>query len=150
LKTALTSAPILACPDFRRTFILQTDASALGLGAVLTQNFEDGERIIAYASRTLNPAEKNYNATELECLAVVWGIRRMRDYLERYEFTVITDHQFLRWLQKLESPSGRLGRWLFELQQYRFQIRYRRETLNKVADALSRQPEICVATASSM
>ncbi|KMQ83046.1 reverse ribonuclease integrase, partial [Lasius niger] len=143
LKEALTSAPVLACPDFNQPFTLQTDASAHGLGAVLTQQLDEGERVIAYASRTLNPAERNYSATELECLAVVWGIRRMRDYLEGYRFTVVTDHQSLRWLQRLESPSGRLSRWLFELQSYDFEIKYRRGALNQVADALSRQPEVC-------
>lgn len=145
LKDALTAAPVLACPDFTLPFTLQTDASTQGLGAVLTQQLKEGERVIAYASRTLNPAEKNYSATELECLAVVWGIRRMRDYLEGYRFTVVTDHQSLRWLQTLESPTGRLGRWLFELQQFDFEIQYRRGALNKVADALSRQPEACAA-----
>ncbi|KAL6421457.1 hypothetical protein ACFW04_012928 [Cataglyphis niger] len=99
LKKTLVSAPVLACPDFARRFVLQTDATASGLGAVLTQNFEEGERVIAYASRTRNSAEKNYSATELECLAVVWGIRRMKGYLEGYPFTVITDHQALKWLQ---------------------------------------------------
>ena len=139
LKTTLTTAPVLACPDFERQFVLQTDASTTGLGAVLTQYFPEGERVIAYASRTLNAAERNYSATELECLAVLWGVRRMRDYLEGYRFKVITDHQSLKWLQKLESPVGRLGRWAFELQQYDFEVQYRKGALNKVADALSRQ-----------
>ena len=143
LKNALVSAPVLACPDFSRRFFLQTDASTSGLGAVLTQFLDDGgERVIAYASRTLSGAEKNYSATELECLAVVWGIRRMRSYLEGYAFTVITDHQSLKWLQKLEAPTGRLARWMFELQQFDYDIKYRRGTLNRVADALSRQPEV--------
>lgn len=140
LKVTLTTAPVLACPDFTRAFVLQTDASTAGLGAVLTQYFSEGERVIAYASRTLNKAERNYSAMELECLAVFWGIRRMQGYLEGYRFTVITDYQSLRWLQKLESPSGCLGRWAFELQQYNINIKYRKGTLNKVADALSRQP----------
>jgi len=142
LKKALASSPVLACPDFTRRFFLQTDASTTGLGAVLTQHFEDGEKVIAYASRTLNGAEKNYSATELECLAVVWGIRHFRGYIEGYEFTVITDHQALRWLQKLESPTGRLGRWMLELQQYSFEVKYRRGKLNRVADALSRLPAV--------
>jgi len=132
---------VLVCPDFSRRFILQTDASTTGLGAVLTQTYDDSERVIAYASRTLNAAERNYSATELKCLAVVWGIRRMRSYLEGYAFTVVTDHQALKWLQKLESPSRRLGCWMFELQQYEFDVKYRRGTLNRVADALSRCPK---------
>ncbi|XP_039303430.1 uncharacterized protein LOC120357332 [Solenopsis invicta] len=123
LKEALTTAPTPACPDFSRRFLLQTDASQHGLGAVLSQYFEDGERVIAYASRSLNGAEKNYSATELECLAVVWGIRHLRGYLEGYEFTVITDHQALQWLRRMDSPTGRLGRWALELQQYSFDVR---------------------------
>ena len=92
LKQVLTSAPVLACPDFNKAFVLQTDASTHGLGAVLIQQFAEEERVIAYASRTLNRAEQNYSVTELECLAVVWGIRRMLDYLKSYRFTVVTDH----------------------------------------------------------
>lgn len=66
----------------------------------------------------------------------------MKGYLEDYAFTVITDHQSLKWLQRLEATSGRLARLLFELQQYDFDVKYRRGTLNSVADALSRQPKI--------
>lgn len=119
------TAPVLACSDFSREFILQTDANQKGLGTVLTQHFDQGEWIIAHASRTLKEAERNYSATELECLAVVWDIRRMREYLKLYHFKVNTDHQALSWLQKLDSPSGRLGRWKFELQQYDFVVTYR-------------------------
>lgn len=117
LKKKLISLPVLASPDFSRQFLLQTDASTSGLGAVLTQMHEDGERVIAYASRTLNKAECNYSATELECLVVVWGIRKMKSYLEDYKFTVVTDHQALKSLQRIESPTGRLRRWIFKLQQ---------------------------------
>ncbi|XP_037930020.1 uncharacterized protein LOC119664634, partial [Teleopsis dalmanni] len=74
LKEKLTSAPVLACPNFIEQFILQTDASDFGLGAILTQTISGEEKVIAYASRTLNPAEKNYTTTEKECLAIVWGV----------------------------------------------------------------------------
>lgn len=121
LQTALTSAPVLAYFDFSQQFVLQTDASTDGLEAVLTQHPDDGEGVIVYASTPL-PAEKNYNATELECLAIVWGICRMRGYLEGYKFTVVTDHQSLLWLKQLEEPTRRLARWLFELQQHQYEI----------------------------
>nr|XP_034194962.1 uncharacterized protein LOC117611144 [Osmia lignaria] len=141
LKKRLIDSPVLAMPDWNKTFILQTDASTEGLGAVLTQEDDQGERVIAYASRTLNNAEKNYSATELECLAVKWGIWKMRHYLEGYHFIVVTDHQSLKWLEKIDSPSGRLARWALELGQWDFEIRYRRGPENTVADALSRRPQ---------
>ena len=141
LQHQLAAAPVLTCPDFTQPFTLQTDASDEGLGVVLTQEDAQGEHVIAYASRTLNPAERNYSTTEKECLAVVWGIRKMRPYLEGYHFTIITDHQALKWLQNIEDPSGRLARWSLELQQYDFTIKYRKGANNLVADALSRQPD---------
>lgn len=82
---------------------------------------------------------------------MVWGIRKLRAYLEGYHFTVLTDHQSLKWLMKLDDPTGRLARWA--LQQYDFEIRYRRGTLNNVADALSRSPlpaETCAANIAAV
>jgi len=87
IKRLLTNAPVLACPDWSKPFVLQTNASKEELGAALTQSYGDTERVIGYASRTLN-AEKNYSATELECLAIKWGIWKFRDYLEGYHFIV--------------------------------------------------------------
>ncbi|EDW54734.1 GM19305 [Drosophila sechellia] len=123
VKVRLVADPILACPDFTKTFVLQTDASDYGLGAILTQHSERGERVISYSSKTLNTAERNYSAMEKECLA-----------------TVITDHMALKWLNNIESPSGRIARWALEPQQYDFEISYRKGQLKIVADALSRQP----------
>lgn len=140
LKECLTRAPVLTCPDFQKPFVLQTDASDNGLGAALIQHLHDGDHVIAYASRSLTSSEKKYTVTEKECLAIVWGIEKMRPYLEGYRFVVITDHQSLRWLHSLKNPSGRLARWSIYLQQYDFEIRYRKGVLNKIADALSRNP----------
>jgi len=77
--------PVLACPDFSRTFILQTDASDYGIGSILTQDTEKG----SYSSRTLNGAEKNYSTTEKECLAIVWAIRKLRPHLDGYHVKVV-------------------------------------------------------------
>lgn len=73
-KDALTTAPVLTCPNLTLPFTLQTDASAQGLGAVITQKFHEEKSVIVYASRTVNSAERNYSATEIECLAVVKDI----------------------------------------------------------------------------
>jgi len=119
---------------------LQTDASDYGIGAIFTQETERGEKVISYLSRTLNGAEKNYLTTEKECLAIVWAIRKLKPYLEGYHFKVVTDHMALKWINSIESPSGRITRWALELQQYDFEIAYRKGQLKVVADALSRQP----------
>jgi hypothetical protein len=140
LKDSLSAAPVLACPDFGKPFVLQTDAADTGLGVALTQYVDGGDHVIAYASRSLTKPEQAYSTTEKECLAVVWGIEKMRPYLEGYRFTVLTDHQSLKWLQAIKDPTGRLARWAIFLQQHDFDIRYRKGVLNRVADTLSRQP----------
>ena len=84
VRRCLVEAPILACPDFEVPFMLQTDASNTGLGAVLTQSKDGAERVISYASRTLNDAERRYSTTEKECLAILWAIQKFRAYLEGY------------------------------------------------------------------
>ena len=87
------------------------------MGAVLTQQHDDGEHPIVYISRVLSDAEKNYSATERECLVLVWAIKKFRPYLEGYNFIAITDHSSLKWLNNSKEPTGRLARWAIELQQ---------------------------------
>lgn len=136
LKQKVTEAPLLAC----QPFILQTDASDKGLGAALVQKIGNNEKVIAYASCTLNGPELNYSVTEKECLAIIWGIQKHRAYLEGCAFTVITDHYSLKWIRTIKSPAGRLARWAMYLQQYDFDVVYRKGSLNSVADALLRTP----------
>jgi hypothetical protein len=131
LKDSLSAAPVLACPDFGKPFVLQTDAADTGLGVALTQYVDGGDHVIAYASRSLTKPEQAYSTTEKECLAVVWGIEKMRPYLEDYRFTVLTDHQSLKWLRAIKDPTGRLARWAIFLQQHDFDIRYRKGVLNR-------------------
>ena len=137
LKKRLTSAPILAWPDFKLPFTLYTDGSGDGLGAVLSQKFADGEKVIAYFSRLTSPTECNYSATELECLAVVQAVKEFSHYLRGSTFTLVTDHWALKWLKDLKEPSGRLGRWQLKLMELQYDIIYR-EGINNHVDALSR------------
>ena len=96
LKNALTTAPVLARSDVSKPFYVQCDASGSALGAVLVQEYEDGEHPILYISRALNSAERNYTTTERECLALVWSLKKLRPYLEGYVFTAVTDHSALK------------------------------------------------------
>ena len=99
LKKSLASAPVLARPDFSRTFCVQADASSYAIGAVLTQNFDDEEQLITYVNRVLSPAEINYIVTEKECLVLLFAIKKFRPYLEGYKFIAITNHSALTWLR---------------------------------------------------
>lgn len=138
IKNHLVSAPILSCPDFNRDFCVQTDASDYGIGAVLTQKYDDGEKVICYLSRSLTRQERKYSTTEKELLALMWSIEKLRPYIEGSHFTAITDHYSLLWLSKLQNPSGRLARWAVRLQQYSFTIIHRKGKEHVVPDALSR------------
>src|SRR3954447_16006729 len=138
LKEKLVTAPILKRPDLKQPFILYTDASAFGLGAILSQKQEGKEVVIAYASHGTNPAQRNYGATQLELLAVVWALKHFRHYLIGRKFTLVTDHQALRWLVNIDNPSGIYARWIARLEEYEFDIIYRPGKANMNADALSR------------
>ena len=139
LKTCLIRAPILAYPRFDHEateFVLQTDASGVGLSAVLEQ---DGH-VVTYASRILSCSEQQYSVIQQECLAILYALKHFRHYLLGRQFKILTDHAPLQWLsaQKME---GMLCRWALALQQYNFQIVYRKGSLNSNADALSRRSD---------
>lgn len=138
LKRALTTAPVLCCPDFSKPFSLHCDASSIGIGGVLVQNIDGQEHPIAYYSRCLNVHERNYGITERELLAVLDSVTHFRPYIEGAHFTVVTDHSSLKWLGTLTNPSGRLARWSSRLSQFSFDVVHRKGTQHVVPDVLSR------------
>ena len=126
---------------FPSSFKLETDASGLGLGAVLSQEQEDGTiRPIMYASQTLQPHECSYGSTELEALGVIWAVRHFRQYLYGHTCHVFTDHEALKSLLNSPHPSGKLAHWGLSIQELDLHIHYRPGRKNEKADALSRSP----------
>ena len=140
LKRLMTSAPILAHPDFSKEFTLQVDACIYGIGAVLCQKQNGQERVIAYSSRTLTPAESKWTINQLEALAVVWACEKFRTYLVGNHFTIQTDHEPLTWLKN--HSRSKLGRWNLRLSDFNYTIQHKRGTQNGNADGLSRQPQL--------
>jgi len=138
LKEMLINPPILQYPNFKKPFFVTTDASDAALGAILSQRIGKDDLPVAYASRALNKAEKNYSTVEKELLAIVFALKRFRPYLYGVNFTIITDHKPLIWLYKSKHLSSRLMRWRIELDEFDFNIIYKPGKYNINADALSR------------
>jgi hypothetical protein len=144
LQQALIQSPVLLMPDFTKPFVVQTDASYVGIGAVLSQYTKIGDEMIdqpvCYESRSLRKAERNYAAYEIELLALVHAIKKFRPFIMGSKFVVQTDHRALQWLKRSRDLSGRLARWALLLQEYDFEVMYRKGKDNANADALSRLP----------
>jgi len=141
LKQKLQNPTLLVHPDFNKQFILQTDASVDGIGAVLSQiGSDDQEHPIAYASRSLKSAERNYPITELESLAVMEFVKYFRPYLYQQEVVVETDNTAVQSVLTKSNPSPRIPRWGLALAGIKLHIKPRKGTTNQNADALSRLP----------
>jgi len=139
LKRRLMREPVLALPSDNGTYVLDTDASDFGLGAVLSQRQGDQEKVIAYASRTLGKPEQKYETTRKELLAVVSGLKQFRQYLLGRHFIIRTDHAALTWLRRTAEPMPQLARWLTFIEQFDYEIEHRPGARHGNADGLSRQ-----------
>ena len=138
LKGAVSSAPCLAIPDPQREFIVHTDASGYATGAVLMQQFDEGLRPIAFLSKKMTPAERNYPVHEQELLAILNALKAWRHYLGGRPFTVLTDHQSLQYVETSAMATPRQVRWAAWLAEFDFKVRYAPGRANVAADALSR------------
>ena len=140
LKRKLTTPPFSDLPDFDVTFVVETDASSVAVGAVLAQKKKDGKiHPVQYASRTMNKTERDYSDCEREALAVIFDLRKFRVYLlSTQRFLLITDHQSLQYAFKKKDMHGRLAHWMEFLAEYDFEIKYRARGKNGTADFLPR------------
>jgi hypothetical protein len=159
IKQCLTTRPNLGYPDFTREFVIYTDASGYGIGAVLAQmqasalpdtsetseadSSETGDRevVIAYTSKHLSEREAKWSITEKECYAIIHAIEVFRPYLYGRSFTVFTDHRPLEWLMSKPEPAGRLQRWALKIQEYDMKIGYRPGKSHQNADCLCHIPK---------
>lgn len=150
-KKKLTTSSLLVHFDEHQEVQLECDASPYGVGAVLSHPSKNGDRPIAFASRSLSKAEKNYSQIEREALSLIFGVMRYRKYLLGRTFTLVTDHQPLVSLLSEKKPvppmaASRIQRWAVILSAYSYRIVYRKGTLHSNADACSRLPvEACTA-----
>ncbi|CAK1579348.1 unnamed protein product [Parnassius mnemosyne] len=140
LKNRLCKTPILGYPDAGKEFIVDTDASDIGLGGVLSQRNGDQEIVIAYVCKSLSKSERNYCVTRRELLAVVKSLQHFSKYLLGRKFHLRTDHAALKWLLQFKNPEGQVARWIELLQEYDFVIEHRSGRSHGNADALSRRP----------
>ena len=128
LKDKLCNSPILQRPRFDQPFIASTDASSVALGGILSQGKLGEDLPVAYASRTLTPAETRYTVMELEALGALFCIEQFRPYLYGHKFTLVTDHRALLFLKSKKDPNSRLARWRLKLAEYEYDVIYRKGT----------------------
>ena len=139
LKRALQEAPVLKIADPEKPYQVETDASDKAIGAVLKQQEQGEWHPVAFISRKLKDAEKNYHAYDRELLALGHALRKWRCYLLGLEIEVFTDHHTLTALMDQKELSGRQARWVELFAEFNLKITYKKGTANIVADALSRR-----------
>ncbi|GBM52961.1 Retrovirus-related Pol polyprotein from transposon 297 [Araneus ventricosus] len=133
-------SPILTYPRIDKDFILDTDVSNEGIGALLSQNIGNEERDVAHFSKSLGKPERYYCVTSKELLAIVKSIEHFHRYIYGQKFLLLTDHASLRWLLNFKEPEGQIARWIQRLQEYDFETQLRKGPSHGNADALSRRP----------
>ena len=141
LKQSLIDAPILSLPGNEDVYLLDTDASDCGLGAVLSKIVDDEEKPVAFASRLCSSAERNYNVTR-ELLAVIFALEVFRQYLFGRKFTTCTDNAALQWLKKTPTLIGKQAWWIEQMEEFDFVVQHRPGNKHGNADALSRRPVV--------
>jgi hypothetical protein len=143
LKKAVTAKPVLVLPDVSKPYVVTTDASGYAVGATLSQDHGFGQQPIAFLSKKMLSAEKNYPVHEQELLAIVIALREWRHYLHGNSFTarILTDHHSLQWLRSQPHLSVRQARWMELMAEFDFKIEYQEGKKNIVADGLSRRPD---------
>ncbi|KAL1263611.1 hypothetical protein QQF64_006350 [Cirrhinus molitorella] len=137
LKSCLCKDPVLQSPNFDLPFVVQTDTSELGLGAVLLQGDGENRHSVQYISRKLFPRETKYSTIKKEALAIKWALDTLTHYLIGKDFVLETDHQALQWLRKIRDTNARITCWYLYLDPFKFDIQYKAGILNVMADFLS-------------
>ena len=140
MKDCLTSTPILAFPSLREPFILYTDANQFAIGAVLAQVQTGLDRVICYASKSLNKAQSRYSTTKRELLAIVTYTRHFKHYLRGRQLKIVTDHRALKWLHIYKDPDALTARWLEKLPAFDYDIEHRSGKSIGHADCMPRLP----------
>ena len=138
IQRILSSKPVLLLPRLDVPFVLRTDASSVGLGAVLLQDKEGVSHPVAFASRKLLDREKNYSTIERECLAIIWAIQKFVRFLWGTRFILQTDHRPLTYLKTSNFKNSRIMRWSLSLQEFAFEVQPLPGSSNRFADLLSR------------
>jgi len=144
LKRMCSSYPVLRTPDWTKQFVMETDASGYALGVVIAQEFEDGIHPIAFHSRSLLPAEKNYDAHDKELAGVIFGFKCSRPLFlgATHAIHVCTDHKNLQYFCDPRKITGRQARWIEFLQDFDYTLEHIPGSTNTIADLLSRRKDL--------